>query len=149
MKTVLFLLLILLAVALLWFRLAPIDADDWHLDPAEADPPRDTGVRMIGPEAPRFPGTPDDVLGAFSDIALSDPRTRLLDGSLDEGMMTFVARSRVFGFPDLVTAKATAEGDRTKLSIISRAKYGRSDAGVNAARIDRWLHEMGLRLGEG
>ena len=149
MKTILLLLLILFALALLWVRLAPIDGDEWHIDPADTDPPRGTGVRLIGPEAPRFLGMPDGVLGAFADIALSDPSTRLLDGSLDEGMMTFVARSRVFGFPDLVTVKATAEGDRTKLSIISRAKYGRSDTGVNAARVDRWLHEMRLRLGEG
>ena len=149
MKTAVLLILILFAVVLVWFRVAPIDADEWHLDPAESDPPNGTGLRLIGPDAPRFHGTPDEVLAAFSEIALSEPRTNHLDGSVDEGMMTFVARSRVFGFPDLVTVKATAEGDLSKLSVISRAKYGRSDSGVNAARLDRWLDEMRRRLGQG
>lgn len=150
MKTFFIVILILLAAGLLWIRFAPIDRDRWHLDPADAESPERSGVRFIGREAPRYPGDPDTVLAAFDEIAMSEPRTRLLEGDIDEGMLTYVSRSRVFGFADFVTVKAVSEGDRTKLSVISRARVGPRgyDWGVNAERLDRWLQDMRLRLGE-
>ncbi len=53
-------------------------------------------------------------------------------------------RSRVFGFPDYLTVKAVAVDSNAGeggagLIIWSRARYGRSDFGVNQARVEAWL----------
>ncbi len=130
----------------LYIRFSPNDPEEWHLEPAEVDHPGRSGVRLIGRDAPRFPGDPDLVLQTFADIAAEERNMRLLDGSLDEGMMTFVKRTPVWGFPDLVTVMAVDEGAETKLSIVARSRFGSYDWGKNAARLDRWLQEMRLRL---
>lgn len=150
MKTSLFVLLGLLLFGLAWLRLEPIDRDRWHTDPAEADDPGTTGIRLIGLEAPRFPGDPETVLEALSDIVRDEPRARFLEGDIDEGMITFVARTKFLGIPDFITVKAVAEGDMTKLAVNSRSRFGfGSDWGVNAGRLDRWFQDMRLRLGQG
>lgn len=150
MKTLIITLLGLAFIGILWVRYAPIDRDEWHIDPAEEEVPGRSGLRLIGREAPRFPGDTETVLETFSDIALEEPRVKLLDGSVDEGMMTFVARSKTFGFADLITVKAVGEGRLTKLSVASRTRLRfASDWGVNRERLDRWLAEMELRLGQG
>lgn len=140
-----YLLVLLIAVlcVLGWIRFAPTDVDAWHIDPAEVSDPEGRGHRLIGREAPRFPGHPDDVLQAFFDIAGQSARVRLLDGDVDEGMITLVARTKWMGYRDYITAKAVAEGGETKLSVVSRARYGiGSDWGVNRDRLEGWLAEL-------
>ncbi|NND42939.1 MAG: DUF1499 domain-containing protein [Silicimonas sp.] len=151
MKTLLITLLALAAAIVLWIRYSPIDRDAWHVDPADAGDLGRSGVKLIGLDAPRFAADPETVLETIHEIALSEPRTRLLDGDIDEGMLTFVARSRTIGFADFITVKAVSEGRKTKLSVASRPRAGAKayDWGVNAKRIDRWMQEMRLRLGQG
>ncbi|HHB81701.1 MAG TPA: DUF1499 domain-containing protein, partial [Aliiroseovarius sp.] len=48
--------------------------------------------------------------------------------------MTFVTRSRLWGFPDYTTI-AYADG---RITIFARLRFGRSDLGVNAARVGAW-----------
>ncbi|MDD9922964.1 MAG: DUF1499 domain-containing protein [Boseongicola sp.] len=147
MKSFFGILLILLAAFLLWIRFAPTDRDLVHIDPVDADDPGPRGVKIVGADAPRFPGETTDVLEAFAHVALEEPRVKLLDGDFSEAMMTFVARTKVFGFRDYITVKATQEGEETKLSVISRSRYNfGSDWGVNRDRLDRWLGELERRL---
>lgn len=148
MVTVLFLVLILVLAGIVWVRFAPIDRDAWHVDPGEADVPAGSGLRFIGREAPRYPAETEVVLANFAQIAEDEPNTRYLEGDLDEGMMTFVTRSKVLGLPEIITVKAVSEGRLTKLSIVSRARYGISGARRGGERLDRWLQEMRLRLGQ-
>lgn len=104
---------------------------------------------MIGREAPRYPGNPTRVLATLTEIALKEPRVRLIDGDTTEGMLTFVARPKVLGFRDYITVKAVAEGPKTKLGVISRAGVSAgTDMGRNRERLDRWLAELELRLVE-
>lgn len=138
MTTLLLLLFVLLA-ALAWIRLAPHDRDRWHVDPADAD--EDGGLRLIGLDAPRYPAGAAEVLEAFRAIALDEPGVRHLDGSVDEGMMTFVARSPVIGLCDYITVKAVDEGRAAKLAIAARSGR-RLFGGGDPARLDRWLQEM-------
>lgn len=145
MQTVLLIVFALLILGLLWIRFAPTDTDNWHVDPAEVE--ADAGVRLIGRDAPRYPADAEIVLRTFAEIALEEPRVSVLDGAIDEGMMTFTARSKVFGFPDYISVKAVDEGQVAKLAIAARPRYGGSDLGKNARRLDRWLQEMDHRLG--
>jgi len=134
--------LLALIVLLIIVRFFPVDTEPFHEDPAEPDRKR-SEVRLIGREAPRFSGEADDVLEAFRQIALSERGVRVVEGSVDEGMVTFVARSKVFGFRDFITVKAVGEaGGLTKLSVFARPRVNFYDWGVNARRLDRWLGEL-------
>jgi uncharacterized protein (DUF1499 family) len=74
-------------------------------------------------------------LAALDGIIRAEPRTQVLAGSVEAGMVTYVTRSRVFGFPDYTTV--AQRGD--DLAIHARLRYGQSDMGVNKARVERWL----------
>ena len=139
MTGIAFLILVLIA-GFLAVRLWPDDRDRWHVDPAEKDDARRSEVRMVGLDAPRFPTEAAHVLTVIKDIARREPRTRLLDGSVEEGMITFVSHS-VLGFRDYITFKAVDEVGQSKLAVLSRPRLDLPDRGTNAARLDRWLLE--------
>ena len=118
-------LLVLFMVFAAYIRLAPSNPDRWHVDPSDAiDPGRGGVLRKV---------TSD--LAAFDAIIQAAPRVRVLAGAVAEGHITYVTRSRVWGFPDYITVKQIG----SELIILSRQRFGRSDLGVNAARLNRWL----------
>lgn len=110
-------------------RVAPSDPQDWHQMP-EAVTDRD-----LEGGAMRVVGAGEDGLSRLDAIIRAEDRTEVLAGSVDEGMITYVTRSRVFGFPDYVTIRRADK----QIEIYSRLRFGKSDMGVNAQRLDRWL----------
>lgn len=120
------------AVVLGFIRLAPVDPFDWNTQPELSEDKEFRGgvfkVVRSGPEG----------LRQFDQIATSAPRTKLLAGSVEDGMATYVTRTKVIGFPDYTTARQ--DGDLLK--VYARLRFGRSDLGVNKTRIDRWLRQM-------
>jgi hypothetical protein len=117
----------LIVLALMaYVRLAPIDPAVWHQPIDEvADSDRPNGaVRIIAGGAGR--------LDQLNDRMLALSRTHLIAGSVENGRMTYVTRSKVFGFPDFTTIEAS--GDQIRL--FARLKYGKSDLGVNRARLE-------------
>ncbi|MDF2139915.1 DUF1499 domain-containing protein [Paenirhodobacter sp. CAU 1674] len=131
-------LVLLVAGFAAWVRLAPLPADRWHKMAAtktEGDWP-DTG----GFEAVRQIPDPQARLAELGRIVAASPRTVLLEGSVEEGLMTFVTRSAVWGFPDITNL--WIEGDR--VHIRGHLVFGRSDLGVNRDRILGWLGRAGL-----
>ena len=145
MNTLLSLLAVLVVIVIV-ARFIPADSEPFHEDPAEPDARR-SEFRLIGREAPRYHVDADTVLEAFSDIARSRWNVFLVEGSVDEGMMTFVARSTVFGFRDYVTVKATDESGGAKLSVFARPRFNVYDWGVNEKRLDRWFGELEEAVG--
>lgn len=140
--TVALVLALVLVAGAAYFRLAPSDPARWHIDPRTAADPGPTGdLRRL-----RFDVAPDAAMAAFDAVALSEPRVVRLAGSPTEGHVTYVARSRVFGFPDYITVQAVADGAGSELVILSRLRFGGSDLGVNAARMDRWAQALSARL---
>jgi hypothetical protein len=124
MKLLLLLLVLFMGFAA-YIRLATSTPDRWHVDPSVAsDPGRGGVLRKV---------TSD--LAAFDAIIQTEPRVRVLAGAVTEGHITYVTRSRVFGFPDYITVKQIGR----ELMILSRLRFGRSDMGANAARLNRWL----------
>ncbi|MCE8518175.1 DUF1499 domain-containing protein [Ruegeria pomeroyi] len=122
-------LIALVVLGLAWIRLAPSDPARWHRVP-QVTADRDMRGGVL-----RRVETGADGLARFDTIARTAPRTRVLAGSVTEGMVTYVTRTRVFGFPDYTTARQ--QGDL--LLIHARNRFGRSDLGVNRARVEQWL----------
>lgn len=127
------LVLATLAVAA-WVRLAPSDPARWHTDPAEGAAGSNAHVAKTF-----LPLDPEASLAAFDRVAMAEPRTVRLAGSAAEGRITYVSRSRLWGFPDYTTVAAVPDGEGAWLVVHARARFGQSDLGVNAARVGRWL----------
>ncbi|MDQ2091274.1 DUF1499 domain-containing protein [Marimonas arenosa] len=112
-----------------YVRLAPSDPARWHVSP-KFDRDRNfanAAVRVIDDAPTR--------LARLDAIAQDWPRTRTLAGSVGVGMITYVSRSALWGFPDYTTVHA-ADG---KIVLWARSRFGRGDAGVNRERLEAWL----------
>lgn len=94
--------------------------------------------------APVFDMPVEKLAAQFRGHALSQPRVTLINVSADGRELELVQRSKVFRFPDKISARflPLALGKST-LIVYSRAKYGRRDFGVNRKRIDSWLAALG------
>lgn len=124
--------LAVLAMVIGFIRLAPSDPALWHKMPRYAkDEVFPGAVFRIVPAGP-------DGLAQFNEAALATPRTKVLNGTVPAGMVTYVTRSLVFGFPDYTTAQQ--DGD--VLKVFGRSRFGRRDFGVNRARVDAWLQQI-------
>jgi uncharacterized protein (DUF1499 family) len=140
-------------------RFSADDPARWHVDPARVQPGDRSNDFLAAPagttkvpadlESRLYPESPRALLARFDDMAGSQPRVRVVAGDPDSLMITYVQRSRYIGFPDYLTVRAVAfegevgeDGVRKTMSgliIYSRSRYGRSDFGVNRARVELWL----------
>ena len=113
-------------------RLVSSDPARWHSLPEGLSPGDGMAyaVRMTegGPE--RF--------AALDRIARGHARTQPLAGGVDDGLVTYVTRSAFFGFPDYTTM-SLRDG---QIVLYARSRFGKSDLGVNAARLDGWLSQL-------
>ncbi|MCU0854506.1 MAG: DUF1499 domain-containing protein [Rhodobacteraceae bacterium] len=125
-------------VALLGFaayvRLAPSDPAQWNADPALGAEGLNSHVAKVFLAMP-----PAEALAAFDTVAITEPRTTRLAGTPEEGRITYVSRSRLWGFPDYTTVGVVPDEGGTWLLIWGRSRFGQGDMGVNAARIGRWV----------
>jgi len=141
MKT-LFLILLLIVIGVLGFiRLAPTNVDKWHIDPVSAIDPGEAGALLV-PGDVTSPLPPEQLLARFDAIVLDQPRSTTLAGSVDDLHISYVVRSKWFGFPDYVTVRALPTATGSTLAVLSRLRFGFSDAGVNRARLDGWLRAL-------
>lgn len=139
-------LALIVVSALVYVRVAPTNADSWHVDPTIATSPGPAGV-LVRPRGgdiePRsFDMPPEDLLRRLDRIIRDTARTRVLAGSVAEGRITYVTRSLVFGFPDYATVTTVATDTGSAPVILSRLRFGLSDSGVNRARVTRWLQAL-------
>jgi len=138
MKWVLILISAIAALAIglaIWVRAAPSDPGVWHVMPGAV-----TNRDMAG-GAMRVVGAGEDGLIRLDSIIRKTPRTTVLAGSPDEGMITYITRSKLFGFPDYTTIRQNG----AQIELYARLRFGASDLGVNAKRLDRWLALFGQR----
>lgn len=115
-----------------YVRLAQSDPERWHVMPAAVT------NRDVQGGAMRVVGTGAEGFAQLHGIIESSPRTRVIAGSVDEGMVSYVTRTFVVGFPDYTTIRRTEQ----QIEIYGRLRFGVSDFGVNAARIDGWLKTL-------
>lgn len=117
----------------------PPDAANWAL----AAPASVGTAAAPSRTVPVFVSAPDRVLAAFDAAALAEPRVRRLDDGSDPTYRAYVQRSRVFRFPDVISARTLDLGDgRASLAVYSRSMVGSYDWGVNADRLARWLDAL-------
>lgn len=153
-------LILILAVGYGVINFAGHNPERWHVDPATielrgipnevlaapdgttaAEPHMETRVHALRPE---------ELLARFDRMARAQPRTELVAGDVDSGMVTYVQRTEIVGFPDYITVKAVPVEDGAALVVWSRSRYGEDDFGVNRQRVMTWLGELGemVELGE-
>ena len=73
----------------------------------------------------------------------AEPRTDWVSSNEEIQQYDFVQRTKLMRFPDTITVRfLPLEEGRSTLAIFSRSHYGRSDLGVNKARIDGWLDAL-------
>ncbi len=143
--TILAILVLLFLAGTAWVRLAPSDPARWHVDPAAAE--TGAGRFVVRPEGgdiagPVLPMPPAEALAALDAVARATPRTQVLAGSVEEGRITYVTRSLLWGFPDYTTVEAVPVEGGARLVIFARLRFGESDMGVNAARVRGWLEQV-------
>ena len=111
---------------LAYVRLAPSDPRRWHVDLSisENETLQGGAKRIVAAE-----------LARLHQIALTEPQTTVLVGSVEDGKVTYVSRTKLIGFPDYTTVQSKAGG----LMVYGRLRFGRSDFGVNARRVDGWI----------
>lgn len=132
---------------------APHDPADWHVDPAtiaRSPTPNDFLAAPVGMTAARvdlemaaIEEAPGDLLARFDAAVRAKPRVEVVAGSLDEGMVTYLQRTPVIGFPDYITVKAVGTEAGAALIVYSRSRFGSSDLGVNERRVTAWLAAIG------
>ncbi|MEM6825767.1 MAG: DUF1499 domain-containing protein [Pseudomonadota bacterium] len=144
MMITLFVLLGLILLAATWIRLAPVDASRWHQFPENADPRiPDSATPNSRLSHRSYAESAKDIMERLNGVALQTPRTKVLAGLPEDGMVTYVTRSRIWGFPDYTTAIArTDDAGGTTLMLFGRAGIGAYDWGVNGKRIDLWLEAL-------
>ena len=133
------LILILAVSAAVYFRLVSMPVAVWHVDPAGAAPLDSPNFELRqGAEAPLIPA-PIAEVAARLDAVAAEEGAQVIAGAASEGFVTYVARSRLMGYPDAISIRLTEDGDATRVDIFSRSRFGYSDMGVNAARVARWI----------
>ncbi|MEX0311330.1 MAG: DUF1499 domain-containing protein [Tateyamaria sp.] len=120
---------VLLLGVLAFVRFAPTQPETWHKPVAETN-----DQNLIG-GAIRVVQTDRDALARVHAAALALPRTEPIAGSVEEGRITYVTRSKWIGFPDYTTV----EYRDGMLRMFARLRFGRSDFGVNRKRLERLL----------
>lgn len=134
------LLLVLLFAFGAYVRLAPTSVERWHRGSANLSPgiySTPGGYEVVVNEAS------EDMFAQLDQIIRETPRTRQLAGSLGDGVLTYVTRSAIWGFPDYTTLSfQRGESGTSILKIYGRLRFGRSDLGVNQRRITSWLSAL-------
>lgn len=123
---ILFGLIGVILVLQLFIRFYPSPTARWHRSVLEYTPSTQRSYKTVV-HGNRF--------SQLHDLIVATPRTKVLAGSPDEKLATYVTRSLFWGFPDYTTIEQTG----AEITIVGRSRFGGNDWGVNKARIQGWL----------
>jgi uncharacterized protein (DUF1499 family) len=97
---------------------------------------------------PDFAVAPATLWIAVRQAAQERPRTYPLQEAAGTMQASWVVRSAVLNFPDIVNAQVLpAGGSQSRLILYSHSVYGYSDFGVNRRRLEDWLIAIRAALG--
>ena len=85
----------------------------------------------------------EKLLKDWAGIVGRAPRVIVVASEPAQRRYSVIQHSLVFGFPDIVSFEFVPLGtDRSSIAVYSRARYGRSDFGVNRRRVLSWLGQL-------
>lgn len=91
-----------------------------------------------------------EVFQAVQAALRREPRVQQVAEDPAQGTLRFVARSRIMGFPDTINVKVVPVADgRSAVLIYSRSLLGKSDMGVNLARVKLWAELIATQAQKG
>ena len=95
-----------------------------------------------------YAAPPEQVVAAVKDALAGLPRWRLVGSGSGPGgaRLEAVHTTLVWRFEDDVTVRITREGGRTRLSVRSKSRVGRTDFGQNARNIRELLAAVDARV---
>jgi uncharacterized protein (DUF1499 family) len=98
-------------------------------------------------EPKTYPLAPAELLARLKRVALAEPDTTELYCAADcDRAARILQHTRLMRFPDTIDIEVLpAAGNQSTLAIYSRSLVGRSDFGVNSARIARWLAALDIK----
>lgn len=131
---------------MLYVRFAPSDAPQWSAPEVAATQVGDIAGERSFIAVRAVQG--DDVLERLMRVALATPRTTLLSDGTGT-WTTFVTRTRLMGYPDYTSVRLIDAEGQQLLQIYARARFGKLDMGVNKARVENWLAQLGLLTPQG
>ena len=144
MKVLLICLLIcLLLVA--YIKLSKVEQSIWHLDPdsiTNVNINNSFLLNYANKGTKTFNLEVNALFNILNNIIINDNCEKVF-GDINLGLITYVCRSKVFGFPDYVSINfKNLDINKSSLSIFSRSRFGRNDFGKNKQRIQKWLTEL-------
>ena len=149
LKMALIIIVLVLAGFLAFVRLAPSDPEIWHVDPLTAKKPwRKRNVFILrddgsDPSPPIYDVDAGTLAKAFDAFVMAKDRLERLAGSPDDLFVTYVARTKLIGYPDYVSVAFIDLGEgRSTLALFSRSRFGYGDQGVNRRRLAEWLKDF-------
>ena len=93
--------------------------------------------------SPTFPVDAAHLRDRWMEMAAAEPRVTFVSGEKDRLHLVYIQHSFFFRFPDVITVEFLPTGNgRSTLALLSRARYGKGDFGVNAARVGAWIAKM-------
>ncbi len=108
------------------------------------------GCQLTNTSAERryLPRDADAVWTAARAVGRDQPRWTEVEACPVRGTLAYEARSAAFGFVDdfSVEVKSDPAHEGSRIRIDSRSRVGRSDLGVNAERVARFVDDLELRL---
>ena len=153
------LLVLVIAVLALRFYMSRDDEDRLKrsevVDFAALDLPRRSNAFLLCPQEPArcslaadapspvFPLDVNRLRDRWLEMMAREKRVRMIAADTERHHLVFVQRSAFFRFPDIITVEfIPIDEDHSTLALLSRSRYGRSDFGVNAARVKAWIARL-------
>lgn len=132
-------LVLAVVVFAIYVRIAPVNGDRWHASElptlAPGIYPSEGGCAVVHPSTDAMA-----TMTKLDQIIRATPRTTHVAGSLDEGRITYVTRSALWGFPDYtIVQRVEGPEGQPAIHVQGHLRFGRSDLGVNRARIEGWI----------
>lgn len=127
--------------------------------PLRADAPNQAeydGPEVAAQQQQAYPGInsivyPQTLAEVFlvASAEVADMGWELVDANLGDGRIEATATTRWFGFKDDVVIRLSTDASgATVFDMRSKSRVGRSDVGVNAARIERFIDALNSELGD-